>query len=785
MRISVCMGIYNGTEYIREQLESIRMQTRQPDEVILCDDGSTDATYEMVADYLRDHPELNGWTLTKNETNLGYPGNFYHVMECCTGDVVFLADQDDIWDKNKIARMSETMETQPDVKVLACTYGLIDDEAKEIHSVMSPTEGKKGGAFHEVSVQQVFYKCEWPGMVLAYRNTWYQGKKQKKTNIPHDFLICALAAEEGVFWQLEEILAYHRRHDHNTGGEEHRIRRLLNKERKLKEIENYRVILDDFAEQQVMRTKEGQEALRQKQDSMQGRYEALCSGSRVKVLKNAKKHRKEVRTATLVCDLLIVKQDREMLLFLYGLLQVVMLVILRKFYLLTVYQTAVTYLAVVLLGAIVLQVGQLKAIRNLYLLAWSAFHGIIVLGFLTQGTFYLTLSQINLVQIVNLFLGFLIYWILYLVTGRGNRAIAIGNGIIAVLGILNRYLQRFRGAPFQISDLTAARTAGNVFLNYDYTPDLYMVAAVADLILWGLLVRKEYQKRVPKKRQISDVIVTAAAIGLCVPLVNGSYQKVYAGTGQFSKDSYLAELLADIEGKTVAYPDDYSIERAEQILQDADLSSQETVENKTEQMPNIVVIMNEAFSDLRVLGDIETDQPVWEYWDSLEDNCIRGWADVSVFGGTTANSEYEFLSSDSTALYQNSVIPYNNYFDQTDYYQSLVSVLKEQGYETTAFHPYLSSGWNRPQVYRSMQFDQVIFSEDLEEPLDTLRLYTSDQGDYSYIEQYFEQKQSGVPQFFFNVTMQNHSGYTYDGDDFETTVYLQGQKASSHRRNNI
>ncbi len=84
-----------------------------------------------------------------------------------------------------------------------------------------------------------------------------------------------------------------------------------------------------------------------------------------------------------------------------------------------------------------------------------------------------------------------------------------------------------------------------------------------------------------------------------------------------------------------------------------------------------------------------------------------------------------------------------------------------------------------------MQFDQVIFSEDLEEPLDTLRLYTSDQGDYSYIEQYFEQKQSGVPQFFFNVTMQNHSGYTYDGDDFETTVYLQGQKASSHRRNNI
>ena len=119
-------------------------------------------------------------------------------------------------------------------------------------------------------------------------------------------------------------------------------------------------------------------------------------------------------------------------------------------------------------------------------------------------------------------------------------------------------------------------------------------------------------------------------------------------------------------------------------------------------MPNIVVIMNEAFSDLRVLGEIETDQPFLEYWDSLEENCIKGWANVSVFGGTTANSEYEFLSSDATALYQNPVIPYNNYFEQTDVYQSMVSVLIDQGYETTAFHPYLSSGWNRTQVYLSL-----------------------------------------------------------------------------------
>ena len=80
MRISVCMGVYNGEKYIKEQLESIRLQTRQPDEVILCDDRSTDTTCQVVDEYLTEHSELTGWSFLHNEKNLGYPENFYHVM---------------------------------------------------------------------------------------------------------------------------------------------------------------------------------------------------------------------------------------------------------------------------------------------------------------------------------------------------------------------------------------------------------------------------------------------------------------------------------------------------------------------------------------------------------------------------------------------------------------------------------------------------------------------------------------------------------------------------------
>lgn len=318
MRISVCMGIYNGEKYIVQQLESLRSQTRAPEEVILCDDGSTDKTGETVKAYLDSHRELTGWKFICNEENKGYPGNFYYVMGECTGDLVFLADQDDIWAADKIARMCGIMEQQEEIKVLACTFGLIDGQEEAIHTVMSPTAGKTGGSLHPVSIQQVFYKCEWPGMVLAYRNGWCRDRMEKTAGsdepmakwgkLPHDFLLCAWAAEEEGFYQLEEVLAYHRRHENNTGGEEHRIGKLLNKGRKLKEIEDYNGILAEFAEKNVLRSEKGRRALEEKSASMQGRYEALLSGRIGNVLKNAWNYRKQVRPATVICDVLIARQ---------------------------------------------------------------------------------------------------------------------------------------------------------------------------------------------------------------------------------------------------------------------------------------------------------------------------------------------------------------------------------------------------------------------------------------------------------------------------------------------
>lgn len=317
MTTSVCMGIYNGENYIEEQLTSILRQVKPADEVILCDDNSTDKTTAIVRNFIEANRLQKSWKLFHNRENIGYPGNFYYAMSLCNMDLVFLADQDDIWEEHKIQRMCALLEEKEEAKILSCKFGLVDREGKKIHAAMAPVHSKNTGKLREVTIEDVFYKFEWPGMVLAYRNGWYRewarrlgqtGNQERIGRIPHDLLLCARAAEEHGFFQMDEELAWHRRHDHNTGREEHKVKKLLRKERKLREIQVYLENLRNFQQGAALQTEQGRAVLLRKLDSMQGRYKALQSGRRGEVIRNAWKNRDQVRLATVACDLMIVGQ---------------------------------------------------------------------------------------------------------------------------------------------------------------------------------------------------------------------------------------------------------------------------------------------------------------------------------------------------------------------------------------------------------------------------------------------------------------------------------------------
>ena len=119
VRISVAMCTYNGAEFLPAQLESIFGQTRPADEIIVCDDGSTDGTRSLIPDSV---------VLHENETNLGTVKNFEKAIGLCTGDVIVLSDQDDVWRRDKLQLIEDVFSRKPNVGLVFSDADVVDEQ---------------------------------------------------------------------------------------------------------------------------------------------------------------------------------------------------------------------------------------------------------------------------------------------------------------------------------------------------------------------------------------------------------------------------------------------------------------------------------------------------------------------------------------------------------------------------------------------------------------------------------------------------------------------------------
>jgi len=120
MKISIALCTYNGERYLAEQLASITAQTRQPDELVVCDDGSTDGTLAILDQFAKDA----GFSvrIVQNKNNLGVIANFLQAIGLCESELTALADQDDVWLPDKLSRAEQAFSTNscPE-KTLYCT----------------------------------------------------------------------------------------------------------------------------------------------------------------------------------------------------------------------------------------------------------------------------------------------------------------------------------------------------------------------------------------------------------------------------------------------------------------------------------------------------------------------------------------------------------------------------------------------------------------------------------------------------------------------------------------
>ena len=408
----------------------------------------------------------------------------------------------------------------------------------------------------------------------------------------------------------------------------------------------------------------------------------------------------------------------------------------------------------------------------------------------------------------NIILFELIAWILYFVTGRAKWALRAVFTVAMVFGLINHYVMLFRSTPFVPWDIFSIGTATSVASNYDFTPTAGVV--VVTVIFIALIALMHFVDfRIKWKFRFRLIPTVLLILALCL-FVNALQDE------DFQTDNYLYPFLftpaymTKVNGMAVTFamdlkfvavdkPDGYSRQKAKELLDsytDADDNSDEaaasdnstTIDEEADidnannnaanntaitdksNYPNIIVVMDEAFSDLSVLGDFDTNTDYMPFVHSLEkgnENTITGYLNTSVCGGNTADTEFEFLTGNTMAFLPVGSIPYQQYIKSET--PSLASYLKSIGYATYAQHPYYGSGWNRDTVYPLLGFDNLSFMQDYFNQR-FVRKYISDETSFDKIIETYENKPDGQPAFIFNVTMQNHGGYTDTYYGFDNTV---------------
>jgi glycosyltransferase involved in cell wall biosynthesis len=130
VNISVAMCTYNGEKFLGAQLKSISEQAMRPYEMVICDDGSTDSTLEIVKAFADEAPFPVRFL--RNEATLGSTKNFEKAICLCTGDAIALCDQDDIWHQDKLELMGQVLELNPDIGGVFSDASLIDENSKQL-----------------------------------------------------------------------------------------------------------------------------------------------------------------------------------------------------------------------------------------------------------------------------------------------------------------------------------------------------------------------------------------------------------------------------------------------------------------------------------------------------------------------------------------------------------------------------------------------------------------------------------------------------------------------------
>ena len=412
-----------------------------------------------------------------------------------------------------------------------------------------------------------------------------------------------------------------------------------------------------------------------------------------------------------------------------------------------------------------------------------------------------------LILVLNLLFFYVLYGLLTALTGSVRMGFRLATLVPMIFGLANYFVVSFRGSPIVPWDLLSFGTAASVADNYEFVLSWKAFYSVLAFIWMILLSSKSTVRLGRKKLRVISIAAYAALMFLYVGEIQNSAVQSFFGMDTtlftlnvlYRNNGIAAAFLGNLRFLNIEQPSGYSVDKVEALMKQVEENAKnepetdaqgetvqatqgETVQAtqaetnataETEapassgQYPNIVVIMNEAFSDLSVWGDFATSEEVMPFFKSLQQEAVGGELYVSVKGGNTANTEFEFLTGDTMGFLPKGSIPYQQYIN--DETPSLASYLKTLGYSTTAIHPYNRTGWDRDTVYEKFGFDEFLDKDSFSSPY-RLRGYISDKSAFDKIREQFSIKGDDERKFIFEVTMQNHGGYSRETPDFN--IYL-------------
>lgn len=400
-----------------------------------------------------------------------------------------------------------------------------------------------------------------------------------------------------------------------------------------------------------------------------------------------------------------------------------------------------------------------------------------------QILFPLTLHH-YFVFLAGLLLIVFFYLLFYAISGSGTIAILAAGTLGLMVGFANHFKIVMRGDPAMPWDLFSAGMAAKISTNYEFQITQRFVAAIFLIIMLALIIRLTHTSYVRglKKRLLAVFCTVALLAGFVFGVIlnkdllesmDVSYA-LFPPLQSYNENGTMLALALHFNNLSVDGGENNSLEATGDIvskyveqLKTEDAASVNDVD--PEMKPNVICIMSESFSDLSEIRNIETTEEVLPFFNSLKKDSMYGDLEVSVFGGGTCNTEFEFLTGYSVKSLLAGASVYNLYVNHP--LDALPQIFKDQGYITQAIHPFDSAWWGRKEAYPLLGFDSFISDTDFVDP-QLVRGYISDKTAFERVISEYESKEEGTPLFTFLVTMQNHADYTeyWDNQKYDIKI---------------